>query len=256
MKTKTPNNVNHIITTLSGCLLAMALQSTAAQAASTETARESSAVLTVQSQSVSAAHQKDSANVVITLRQELQQQWALIKYQQSEDQREAALERLSKQANEAVSQHPQSSELLIWQGIILSSLAGETGGLGALSLVDQARESFERSLALDPKALSGSAYTSLGALYYQVPGWPLSFGSDKKARQMLQQALQIDPDGIDSNYFYADFLVSQKEYRQARTVLDKALMATARPERPVADAGRRDEITQLLNRIADKDKDV
>jgi hypothetical protein len=57
-------------------------------------------------------------------------------------------------------------------------------------------------MAIDPRALQGSAYTSLGSLYYQVPGWPIGFGDDKRAEAMLLKALEINPDGIDPNYFY------------------------------------------------------
>ena len=55
------------------------------------------------------------------------------------------------------------------------------------------------ALAIDPKALAGSAYTSLGSLYYQVPGWPIGFGDDKKAREMLEAAgyeVTDQPDGV------------------------------------------------------------
>ena len=38
-------------------------------------------------------------------------------------------------------------------------------------------------MAIDPKALDGSAYASLGSLFYQVPGWPIGFGDDKKAAE-------------------------------------------------------------------------
>ena len=74
------------------------------------------------------------------------------------------------------------------------------GGLGALGLVKQAKASLEQALAIDPQALAGSAYTSLGSLYYQVTGWPLGFGDDDKAEAMLKQSLAINPDGIDPNY--------------------------------------------------------
>ncbi len=73
-------------------------------------------------------------------------------------------------------------------------------------------------------ALQGSAYTSLGALYYQVPGWPIAFGNDKKARQLLDKAILVNPGGLDSNYFYGDFLVHEKQYERASVVLNKALL--------------------------------
>ncbi|MFT6915345.1 MAG: tetratricopeptide (TPR) repeat protein [Motiliproteus sp.] len=183
---------------------------------------------------------------------ELQQRWAEIKYRLPEKQQESALEQLTRAANQYLAENPDSPELLIWKGIILSTYAGAKGGLGALSLVKEAKQSFEQALAIDPEALSGSAYTSLGVLYYQVPGWPISFGNDKKARQLLSKALEINPNGIDSNYFYADFLVDQKDYILARQALDKALQAPGRPNRPLADTGRRQEILDLLAKIGDK----
>ncbi|RRJ84026.1 tetratricopeptide repeat protein [Aestuariirhabdus litorea] len=183
---------------------------------------------------------------------ELQQQWASIKYGVETDKQEAPLKALSEQADAAVARHHKSPELLIWRGIILSTYAGAKGGLGALTLVGQARESLEQALVLNPNALSGSAYTSLGALYYQVPGWPISFGSNSKARELLTKALTINPDGIDSNYFYADYLISENDYDGAREALNRALKAPGREGRELADRGRREEIKQLLQRIEGK----
>lgn len=70
-----------------------------------------------------------------------------------------------------------------------------------------------------------SAYTSLGTLYDQVPGWPIGFGDAAKAEAMLREALRINPNGIDSNYFWADHLYRQKRYPEATTALHKALQA-------------------------------
>jgi predicted Zn-dependent peptidase len=99
------------------------------------------------------------------------------------------------------------------------------------------------------QALSGSAYTSLGSLYYQVPGWPLGFGDDAKARELLDTALALNPDGIDPNYFLGDYLYRQRDYDGARKALEHALKAPARPDRPLADEGRRAEIKDLLAKL-------
>lgn len=112
----------------------------------------------------------------------IQQRWAVVRYNLPEAQRAGAFEALAAQSAALVRQHPGSAEPLIWDGIVNSSWAGATGGLGALGKVKAARASLEKALAMDPKALQGSAYTSLGALYDQVPGWPLSFGDqDRKS---------------------------------------------------------------------------
>jgi Arc/MetJ-type ribon-helix-helix transcriptional regulator len=69
---------------------------------------------------------------------------------------------------------------------------------------------------------------------------------------MLLKGLEINPDGIDSNYFYGEFLVKRGEFNKASEVLKKALLATPREGREIADEGRRKEINDLLRKIADK----
>lgn len=176
----------------------------------------------------------------------IQQSWAHIQYETPEKQRAAAFEQLAVQATHFTTERPAVAEAWIWKGIVTSSWAGAEGGLGALGKAKDAKADLEKSLTLDPKALQGSAYTSLAALYDRVPGWPIGFGDSDKAEQLLKQALQLNPDGIDSLYFWGDHLYRQKRYAEARTALQKALQAAPRPGRESADAGRRKEIAALL----------
>lgn len=178
----------------------------------------------------------------------LQTRWAEINYQVPAAEKETDFAKLSAQAATMVRQDP-AAELLIWQGIILSTYAGAKGGLGALDLVKQAKGSLEQAIKVDPAALDGSAYTSLGALYYQVPGWPVGFGDDEQAEVLLKKALTMNPDGIDPNYFYGDYLAREKRYSEAKVVLEKALAAADRPGREVADEGRRAEAKALLAKV-------
>lgn len=176
----------------------------------------------------------------------IQQSWAHIQYETPEKQRAAAFEQLAVQATHFATERPAVAEAWIWKGIVTSSWAGAEGGLGALGKAKDAKADLEKSLTLDPKALQGSAYTSLAALYDRVPGWPIGFGDSDKAEQLLKQALQLNPDGIDSLYFWGDHLYRQKRYAEARAALLKALQAAPRPGRESADTGRRKEITALL----------
>jgi tetratricopeptide (TPR) repeat protein len=179
----------------------------------------------------------------------LQTEWALAKYRTSEAQQDAAFEGLTRKAETLSAAYPQRAEPLIWQAIIESTHAGVVGGLGALSKVKHARGLLEQAEKLDAAALQGSVYTSLGSLYYQVPGWPLGFGDDAKAEVYLKKALALNPDGIDPNYFYGDFLRDQDRYQEAEVYLQKALDAPPRPDRAVADAGRRDEAHHALSEV-------
>jgi tetratricopeptide (TPR) repeat protein len=184
--------------------------------------------------------------------QELQQEWAVVKYQTAKDQQDAAFTLLEAKAESAVQAYPQAAEPLVWEAIILSTHAGVSGGLGALSKVKQARVLLEKAASIEPNALHGSIYTSLGSLYYQVPGWPIGFGDDKKAEQYLKQALTQNPDGIDQNYFYGDFLRDQGRYQEAVTYLTKAINAAPRPHRELADQGRREEAKHVLAMVEAK----
>ncbi|MCZ8062600.1 hypothetical protein [Silanimonas sp.] len=176
----------------------------------------------------------------------LQARWAEIKYGQPANAQAAAFEALAKEADAAVAAHPRDAAVLTWRGIIEASWAGAKGGLGALSLVKKAKADFEAALAIDDAVLDGSAHTSLGSLYYQVPGWPVGFGDEDAAREHLEAGLRMNPAGIDSNYFWADFLRDQGDDAGAIAAFRKALAAPPRPGRESADAGRRGEIEAAL----------
>jgi tetratricopeptide (TPR) repeat protein len=182
----------------------------------------------------------------------LQSEWEQIKYRQPADKQEQAFEHLSKDAAAVRAEFPDRAEADIWYAIIVASHAGAKGGLGALSLAKEARAALEKALTKNPNALDGSAYTSLGSLYYQVPGWPIGFGDKDKARELLTKALAINPKGMDSNYFMGDFLFRNGEYEKARASLEAALQAPPRPTRPLADEGRRKEIEALLVKVREK----
>jgi len=181
--------------------------------------------------------------------QQLQKQWAIANYQTSEDKTESAFKKLTQTAQQLVKNNPNKAEALIWQAIIMSSDAGKNGGLSALGKVKKARELLLQAEKINPSALQGSIYTSLGSLYYNVPGWPIGFGDDGQAEVYLKKALSLNPQGIDANYFYADFLLEQNKLTQATEYFNHALNAKPRVDRPLADAGRRDEIKKKIRII-------
>lgn len=176
----------------------------------------------------------------------LQHGWAAAYYQVPEAERERAFERLETDAASAVAHSPGRAEPLVWQAIIKSSHAKFAGGLTALDLIKQARDLLQQAEKIDAKALDGSVYTSLGSLYAKAPGWPLSFGDKKKAKTYLEQALALNPDGVDPNFFYGELLVATGDKAGGRAHLEKALNAPARPGREDADTGRHAEVQAAL----------
>jgi tetratricopeptide (TPR) repeat protein len=181
--------------------------------------------------------------------------WAKINYQTPEGDKEAAYRSLIANAQQVAQMFPGKAEPLVWQAIVLSSAAKVEGGLGGLGKAKDARELLVAAEKINPSALNGSIYNSLGSLYSKVPGWPLGFGDKKKAKEYFDKALAINPNGIDPNYFYGDLLADQGEYAKAVELLKRALSAPPRPGREDADSGRRQDIQNLLESIQKKHGD-
>jgi len=177
---------------------------------------------------------------------EIQSEWAQLYYLDeflNNNYRE--LQALARKANRVSHDNPQSAEALVWDAIVLSTLAEKKGGIGALSLVKEAKLKLEQAEAIDPTVLGGSVYASLGSLYSKVPGWPIGFGSDKKAEKYFQKALAVNPQGLDVNYFFAEFLADNGKDQLALEYVEKALQAPPMEERPLADKGRREQAQKL-----------
>jgi tetratricopeptide (TPR) repeat protein len=183
----------------------------------------------------------------------IESEWARITYQVTDgDEKEKQLQGLADAASGVTARYPNRAEPIIWEGVIASSEARYAGPFGALGFAKRARDLFEKAGRLDYSALDGAVPTSLGALYYMVPGFPLGFGDNGKARRYLEQGVEISPRGLDSNFFYGDFLYRTGQYGKAAAVLKQALDAPADRERPVWDAGRRAEIRMLLAKVDQK----
>lgn len=180
---------------------------------------------------------------------DIQHRWAVANYSTEGKAQKKAFETLLQDARALVEQNPDRAEALVWQGIVASTYAGVKGPFGAMSLANEARDALTRAEQMDPTVLDGSVYTSLGTLYYKVPGGFIGFGDKKLADTYLKKALQANPEGIDPNYFYGEFLYEKKDYAAARDALLRAQQAPARVDRPLADEGRRKEIAALLQRV-------
>lgn len=181
--------------------------------------------------------------------QPIQKRWAEIKYQIPEKQQAEQYQALAQESRKLVEANPGIAEILIWDGIVISSEAGARSGLGALSLAKDARQRLDDALKLNDKALAGSAYTSLATLYAKVPGWPIGFGDKDKAEAYFKKSLSINPDGIDPHFFYGEYLLDRGRHAEAREHLENALKAPARSGRELADNGRRKEVQALLEKL-------
>ena len=180
---------------------------------------------------------------------DIQQEWAAANYHTgSKDERRAAFDRLVEHSASLAERYAGEPAAIAWDGIVLSTYAGVVGKLSAMRYAKAAREQLHRAEAMEPAALAGGIYASLGALYSKVPGGFIGFGDDELAEQYFRKALDVDKTNLDSNYFYGEFLLEHGRTIEAVRHLKRALEAPPVDGRPVFDAGRRAEARALLER--------
>ena len=177
---------------------------------------------------------------------ELQREWEVTRYQTPPGEREKRFEALAAKAHQTSEAFPDRAEPLIWEGIIVSSLAGEKGGLGALGLVKQARALYEQAIQIDANALDGSAYNSLGVLYYKVPRLAGRLRRQGQGRRAAAEGAGGQSEGHRSELLLWRVPRRDRRRDEAIAYLERALQAPARPGRQIADAGRREEARALL----------
>jgi tetratricopeptide (TPR) repeat protein len=183
----------------------------------------------------------------------LQRRWEAIKFSVPEgDDQTNQMNALGEDADTVAAHFPGMPEALIWDGIITSERASMASTFYALGFAKRARDILEHAYNLDPAKLDAGATASLGVLYYRVPGFPIGFGDKAKARQLLEQAVKLAPNGLDAWYFYGDFLYTQNELSKAIEVFQHALKIPQHPDRPLWDKNRRLVIEELLAKIEEK----
>jgi len=180
--------------------------------------------------------------------QHIESEWASIYYQTPKAKQGEAYQHLLDKTINLSEQFPNKPEPLFWQAVIKATYADHQAALAALNAIEEARDLLLKVIQMNPKTLDGSAYVTLGTLYYMVPKWPVSFGDDEKARRMLETALEINPDGIDTNYYFGDFLLTTGHPSEAIHYLAKAAKAPARKEQLFADNQLKAEAQNAFNK--------
>ena len=181
--------------------------------------------------------------------QEIEDRWAMVRYE-LKGKREKLItgKALIEDAAVLVKDYPDRAEPLVWQALVLLADAETRNDLSGLSLAKDARHLLEQAEVMDPNALGGLIQCTLGMLYYETPGWPISFGDDKKAEELLKRALEMNPGGQETNYFYGDFLVMNGKGREAVPYLERARLAAVREGHERADRGRKRDIQEALDK--------
>ena len=184
--------------------------------------------------------------------QRIESEWAVIYYNTPKQKQEPSYRRLLDKTANLSRQHPKNAELMILEAMVKASNADHQDAVSALEAIHEARDLLLKAIEINPKAMKGSAYVILGTLYYMAPMWPIGFGDDAAAQKMLETALQINPDGIDSNYFYGDFLLTHNKLDEAETYFKRAISVPTRPEQLHADIQLKEEATRALKNTQER----
>ena len=187
---------------------------------------------------------------------DLQQQWAQANYVTPAGQKEAAFKSLVEKAAALSTRYGDRAEPKIWEAIIRAGYAGAMGGLSsmmnAMPQMEQGRDLLLAAEKIDPMALNGSIYTTLGSFYYMVPGGFIGFGDDDTALEYLNKAMMLAADDMDANYFMGDYWLEQKKYKKALPYFQKVLELPDVATRPVYSKGRKAEAAEKLAKVKKK----
>jgi len=143
-------------------------------------------------------------------------EWA--EYAKKDADRAALAEEGIKAARRSIQLSPRGGPGYHYLAMNLGQLA-RTRKLSALKLVDEMEENFLRAVQLEPKLDYASPHRSVGLLYRDAPGWPISVGSKSKARVHLQKAAQLYPDFPENQLTLMESLIKWGDHKAATNAL-------------------------------------
>jgi len=121
-------------------------------------------------------------------------------------------------------------------GMNLGQLA-RTQSLGALGIVSEMEQVFQRACELDETFDYAGPDRCLGLLYLDAPGWPFSLGSRRKARTHLERAVALSPDYPENRLNLLEACLrweeragAQREFETTAQLLPRARVAFAGEE--------------------------
>ena len=134
-------------------------------------------------------------------------------------------------ARTAVLLNPSRAEGHYYLGLNLGEIA-LAKSLGALKIVKEMEQEFRKSIEINPRFDFSGAYRSLGMLYTDVPGWPLSIGNKAKGREALQKSVELHPEFPDNQITLAEAYLKggfRKDLSEKLNAMEKQI-ASARKQ--------------------------
>jgi predicted Zn-dependent protease len=184
--------------------------------------------------------------------QQIQEEWDLIKFKHENAPkavRISEIEKLDKKTDKLLKKYSSSAELWALSGIIKTTKADLYRNWKSFALLQDAKARFEKSIQIDKKAMNAAANSSLAALYYKTPMWPLGFKDYNKAEKLLKDSLTMYPKDVEANYFYADYLIQIGQKEKAKPYFKYAVDYPIRKNRYEADLVRKVKLPEMYSKV-------
>jgi tetratricopeptide (TPR) repeat protein len=168
-------------------------------------------------------------------------------HEKEQSERDRAYEQAMAAARVAIAARPNAPEGHFWLAANMGGYAEDHGIRGGLKYRGDIRASLEKTLALDPAFLQGSADRALGRWYYKVPG--LFGGSKRKSEEHLRKALTYNPRSIISHIFLAETLEALDRKDEAIAELKQVIDLAPDPDWLPEDTEFKQQARAMLQRL-------
>ena len=155
-------------------------------------------------------------------------EWA--EYAKKDSDRAALAEEGIKAARRSIQLSPKGGPGYHYLAMNLGQLA-RTRKLSALKMVDEMEDNFLKAIELEPKLDYASPHRSVGLLYRDAPGWPLSVGSKAKAKVHLRKAVELYPDFPENQLTLLETLIKWGDYKSATNAIPQVEKTMNDPEK-------------------------
>ena len=136
--------------------------------------------------------------------------WALLATNSS--QRAAIAQTGIAACQHLLARDPKSAAGHYYLAIDFGELAeAEAPSVAAYKLIKEIEREFKTAAELDESCDFGGPARCLGLLYRDAPGWPVSIGSKRKAREFLERAAALAPDSPENQLNLAESSVRWRD---------------------------------------------
>ena len=142
-----------------------------------------------------------------------------------------------------------SLEANFWLSVNYGSYGQEKGIMQSLALITPIKTAAERVIELDESYFYGGPWRVLGRLYHKAPGFPFSVGSNKKAIECLEKAVELGPRFFLNHLFLAEVYISNRDKAKAREHLEWILETPPNKNHEIEDEGYKREAESLLESL-------